>query len=142
MTPAERITILQFERQFHKIHSDLPGFDSGFELVDFKSKKPVKFDNMFISDALQLDFDELYDNPEVLANCQILSDELKTHADFQWWNLGDSLVQVVYDFVTSDTEITNCGVALLQSDLVRMYLKYEQLVASELPPKIPGDCNE
>ena len=81
---------------------------------------------------------KLRQNGRVFENI-FLADMLKDEAEFQWWNLGDSLTQLVYDFINEHENFTSCSVALLQAELIRMYAKYIEVVERELPPPIPGD---
>ncbi len=55
----------------------------------------------------------------------------------EWWNLGDSLTDIVNSFCYGAYEITSCSIALLQADIIDLYKKYEQVVDRELPPPIP-----
>ena len=138
MNTDQKLAILHFERGFIKIQSKLDEtFSSGFVLNDFRTKKVVNLDYMLISEILELDFEELYSNKEVLVNCMILDTEFLKPLGFTWWNLGDSLVDIVYQFCSSDDEINECSLTCLENMIKILYNNYLLLVKLELPPPIP-----
>ena len=140
MKVSQKLAILEFSRAFNNIHKELNDIHpSGFEVVNYKNKDRADLDYILIGTILNLDFNTLYCD-EVLNNCAILHTDFLKPIGFTWWNLGDSLVDLVFQFCDGGEEICEQNLIYLENRIKLMYINYKTIVNSELPPEILQGC--